>query len=548
MDTSTEALIKLQSELETNATGLKGLWDSCGRLTVSRRLAGLAESMTQSDFDNFTLPSGHALNSVAAESANILATGCSDWITPADQPWFALRPAPMVSGRDDVDQWMSACTDILMSDLAASNFYQWAPLLYLDRAIFGVSAMEAVQGKKSPLSFRTFDVGSFYLADDADGNPDIITRTFYYTARQAEEEFGRENLPPEVLVDLQNKPLEKRKFLKIIYPRPALEHDPARGSKGAPIAIKWIYPQTKSVIQESGAEEMPVMASRWLRWSESSPYGISPTMEALCEIHGVQFLESNLAALIQTTVTPRIIVPQGYEGIPDLRAGGLTFGGQGPDSHPREWMQGGRIPEGMQFLERKEAAVRRFFHADLFQQFAQIDREMTATEVRAREAEKVARFSPAFAALTSEFINPLIRRVFMLLWRQGRLPAAPESLYYRDAAGDLMLSFPRIVQTSRMAMAMQALKRSAWGNMLSLWGPMIEAGHEVTDNLDMDVAFRDLARGDSMPTPWLKDSALVEEIRAKRAQALAEQQQAQMALEAVKSKPLMDMAQKVAEE
>lgn len=64
----------------------------------------------------------------------------------------------------------------------------------------------------------------------------------------------------------------------------------------------------------------------------------------------------------------------------------------------------------------------------------------------------------------------------------------------------------------------------------------------------MDVAFRDLARGDSMPTPWLKESALVDEIRAKRAQALAEQQQAQMALEASKSKPLMDMAQKVAEQ
>jgi hypothetical protein len=246
--------------------------------------------------------------------------------------------------------------------------------------------------------------------------------------------------------------------------------------------------------------------------------------------------------MAEGTVNPRMIVPQGFTGVPDLRAGGITMGGLTRETWPMEWMTGGKLDWGIAFLDRKENAINNIFHRPLFDQFAQIERQITAAEVHAREAEKVARFSPAFHQLTTELINPCLERVFMLLYRQGRFPAPPMEALYRDAAGILRLAFPQTVQTSRMALAMQAMRRQSVLNMIGVWTPYVEVTQDpsVFDNLDKDEAFRTLALGDGTPKDFLNDPDVVEQTRLARAQAQQAAQQAEMAQAALKSTPLVE--------
>ncbi len=53
----------------------------------------------------------------------------------------------------------------------------------------------------------------------------------------------------------------------------------------------------------------------------------------------------------------------------------------------------GQCNIGLELIKRKEYAIQEAFHFSLFQQFQQIEQQITAQEVRAREAEKLARFS-----------------------------------------------------------------------------------------------------------------------------------------------------------
>lgn len=538
MDTSNDGLIKLNNRMRTDASGMVSLWHECGRMCVSRKVQSLNAGAAQMVGDSSFTPEQAVLTTVASEANDTLAAGCLSWITPSDTPWFVWKPAPQLEGSDAVETWLQRCTEIAQIYLGSSNFYNRIHEAFLDRSTFGTACPWLQPGANHPLHFRTFDVGTFAVAEDNEGQVNLITRELDFDARQAEAEFGR--LPERMRQAAKDKPLDRHRFLHVIFERPASERNPDGGPLGMRFASRYIFLETKETVREGGYEELPAFVSRYLRWSESSPYGASPAMLALAEIRGVNYLELLLATQAEVTVNPRIILPQGYQGTPDLRAGGITMGGMTRESHPQEWLTGGRLDLGLAMLDRKENQVREIFHRGLFMQFAQIERQITAAEVRAREAERLARFSPAFTNLTTETINPLLERVFMILFRADKFPPPPREALVQNALGEWVMLYPQIVQTSRMALALQALKKSAFLSMLEYSLPLIQAGEQVLDNFDTDRAVRDLARGDGLPTTFIRDSEAVEGVRAARAQAQQAAAQAEMMQAAMKSKPITD--------
>lgn len=538
MDTTPQALFDLYERMRGDARGMFTLWEEVGRMTLTRKLQALtgAVSRTVNVSDTFTPYDAAILNSTAVDAVSIHAAGCNSWITPADGRWFKYSPPPEFE-RDSVESWLSHCTEIALLYLSASNFYSRVHELYIDRVVPGTATMTAEVGKRGPLNFRIFDQGSYVIADDEDGLADTILRERNLTARQAVEKFGAETLPAKIREDAQNKPTNLHRFLQAVYPRD-LSEQRRPGNQGMPFAECWLSFEEKMKLSEGGFEEIPFFTNRYLRWSESSPWGVSPAIQALAEVRGVNYLDLLYTTLAEVTVNPRIILPQGFQGVPDLRAGGITMGGLTRDSFPQEWMTAGRFDVGQNIIERKEKIIRNLFHVPLFEQFANIEREITATEARFREAEKVARFSPAFTQLTTELLNPLLQRVFMLLYRAGKFPPPPRDALYQDAAGDWRMAFPRVVHTSRMALAMDALRTGALADLVALYAPMVEAGSNVLDNLDQDESFRDLARGKGLPESYIRESEARDAIRVARAQAEQAAQQAEMAQALIKSNPI----------
>lgn len=527
-----EDLIKLNDTLRSEASGMQKLWVDCGRMCLTRRISSIISATSRSTTTDTVTPDTKLLNSVAVDAGANLASGLMSWVMPYEGRWFSWKPAPMQKGNEAVEEWLSACTEIALAELAASNFYDRAHEAMLDRGTFGIASLLVQEGRRNSLLFKTWDVGSYVIAEDEEMYVTVIPREFELTALQARDMF--DVLPPKVAQALAaNRPTEKSRYLHVIYPREDSQRQ-GTGPKAMPIASSYIHIDSKMVLKESGFEEMPAVVTRHLRWSEASAYGASPAMIALAEIRGVNYMELLMATLAEVQVSPRLILPQNFEGVPDLRAGGITFGGLDRNSFPQEWMTGGRVDFGLAFIERKEKAIKQAFHSNMFSLFTDRPGDMNIPHVDALQAEQLGRISPAFTSLTTGFINPVLERVFMILFRAGKLPPPPREAYVANSLGQPTLLFPRTVQTNRMSQEMERAKQGRFGSILQLAAAMTQAGQAAMDNLDGDRAIREITTDAGLRDLLVP---LEERDRQRQQRAMAQQaaQQQQMLMEAARN-------------
>ena len=302
-----------------------------------------------------------------------------------------------------------------------------------------------------------------------------------------------------------------------------------------PIASIYVEKDKRLVVRVSGYTEQPFFATRYLKWYAEHAYGWSPSWVALPDARQLNFLQKQLDALAELAAFPRFLVPDTHEGEVDYRASGVTyFDAANPNGIPREWATTGRYDIGKDRVTEKQTSINKAFHVDLFQMFANLDRpQMTAREVAERSSEKLIQFSPTFSRLTTELFTPLLRRIFGILTRAGKMPPPPKEIIQQAPTGEAFLPEPEIVYSSKIALAIKVLENASLMNMFELWMPISEGKPEVLDNVNWDETFRDSVRNAGLPARWLIEAKQVEEIRAQRAEQMAQmQKQQQMAAQA----------------
>lgn len=530
MATDRKELAKRLLDRHAALKGERAAWDAFWQEVGDYVMPRKAQVLEQTDAPS-TVKQQVLFDSTAIRANNILANGQLAWMTPHESSWFSFDPPPEMSGNDRVAQWFKRCSEIAHLEFSRSNFYSEIHELYLDRGAFGTAVIFCDTGKLSALRFETWDVGSFSVAEDDEGYVDTVSREYCFTLRQAEQHFGRENLSEEMQKALGEAASDPKKldarytFLHMIYPRSPEEIDPEKvDPENMPIASVYIDQKAKQVVKVSGYRELPFFVTRFLKWGKA-PYGWSPSWIALPDSRQLNFLEKNLDALAEVTAFPRMLVPQNYAGDFDLRANGVTyFDPNNPNAVPREWMTGGRYDVGLDRANRKQRAIEDAFHVDLFQMFSQQEKQMTATEVSERAAEKLIQFSPTFARMTTELFNPMLRRAFALLLRGGYFPPPPPEALAQDAGGPY-LPEPKISYSSRIAMSIRALENNAFNRTLAMMMPVAELRPDILDNFDFDRIVRAMARNDGMPSEWMLDAEVVKQMREARAQAAAQQAQ-----------------------
>lgn len=526
---SAELILKRHERLKSDRYPWMAFWQDVANYVMPRK----SEILSQRWYPDQSKEQ-RIFDSTAIRANQILANGHMSWITPQGQAWFSFDAPDQVSESDEAKQWFAACTEIARRELARSNFYTESHEFYLDRGGFGTACMFASEGKKTPLNFEAWELGKYSLSEDDEGRIDTVFREFEMTLRQMELRFGRENLSEDSRKRLDgNDPKaqdEKLTVVHAIYPRSPDDFDPRkRDGKNMPVASVYVEQGQKHVLREGGFMESPFFASRFLHWSKSV-YGWSPSWMALPEARQLNFLEKMMDSLAEVAAFPRILLPEGFAGAVDLRAHGITYFDHNSPStaRPQEWLTQGRYDIGKDRGDVRRKAIEQAFYVDVFQMFAQIERQMTAREVAERSAEKLDQFSPSFSRLTVEFLNPCLQRVFAILLRGGHFPAPPNEALVLGASG-AFIPEPKVNYSSRIALAIKALETMGFERTLESWQPMIQARPDVLDNLDLDTAFRDMARNNNVPSRWLIDARKMQQKRAARAQQAQQQQQATMA-------------------
>jgi len=188
-------------------------------------------------------------------------------------------------------------------------------------------------------------------------------------------------------------------------------------------------------------------------------------------------------------------------------------------------------------MARKADTINKAYYVNMFTMLEQLaDKKMTAYEIAQRLGEKLEQFTPVFYRRVGEFLNPLLRRVFGILYREGKFGQAPASLMVQNPGDKYSsLAMPEIAITSRISLALKALQNQGMVNTLQVLEPLAAARPEILDNFDLDTMARELARNYGVPPDLLRPLKKMAQMRQQRQQMAAAQRAIDMAQGAAKA-------------
>jgi len=179
-------------------------------------------------------------------------------------------------------------------------------------------------------------------------------------------------------------------------------------------------------------------------------------------------------------------------------------------------------------IEKTTAKINAKFFKDLFLMFVEADRtgrNITATEVMERQAEKLTVLGPVLERLEGELLSPLIERTFSIMVRKGLIlppPAVIEGMPLR------------IQYISVLAQAQKMAGVTAIDQWTSGVAASTAIDPEATDLVDMDEV-------NTMKADMLGIPAKV--VRSKGAVAMRRKQRAQAQEQASKASQMIAMAE-----
>jgi len=449
-----------------------------------------------------------------------LAAGLYSYMFPTDSKAFALKiNNEKFAENEDVKQWLHNVTDILHLHMIQSNFREAFFELLKSLGLFGTGCFQCEKGLKGQvLNFINFYMGEIYIDVDSRWNIDTVFRQFEYTARQAEQEFGRENLGEKVSIALDDpkKINDKFKFIYATYPRKG-----ADGKNKDPLTmdyeVKYVSEDDKKIVKESGTPELSMQVSRFDR-DATEKYGRSPMMKMLSDIQMLSEMKMVRIKAWEKMCDPPIVLPDDGSIWPlATQPGGVIHKATGGDD-PFWFEFKGDLNKLNEAIDQTTKDIKDGFFISLFE-LPEQGVQMTATEVIQRAEQKMRTLTPIIGRLQSEYFNPMIHRMIRILGEAGVLPVMPEELMEAEYS---------IEYLGRLALALKSLESQ--GFIMTMDQLKVAFGEldrtEYLDNFDIDKASRNLARNNGVPATWLKNE---DTVKAEREQQMkAAQQQAAM--------------------
>lgn len=480
----------------------------------------------------------------ATLSLRTFAAGVMSDITNPGKPWFGYGIGDPYLERDDaVKEWVYQEEQETYEDLMRSPLYRVLPGIYEDWALYSTALMSIEEHFETVFHFRAYPVGSYVIDVDEYGAVDTVGVKFRQTVRQVVARFGRKrkdgsldpsNLSGPVIWAYERGDLEQWVDVwRVVGPNE--DYDPriitaeAKEWKSCYFegGLSSITSQPYGAsddgdkfLEESGFEYFPFLCARWKVVGEDI-YGCDgPGMIAHGDVRQLQHIQRKILRGVGKMVDPNFVAPPEMKNLPaTLESGKATFLNETGDKKLRVTHE---VDPGIftadQIQEQTRGRIRRAFYEDVMRAFLDDQRRQppTATEIQERFKEKLFELSGPFQMLHSEFLRPLIEKVFLLRMRQGRVAPPPPQLQ----------GMPLTVEYH--SVLLQALKQvnvSSIDRFLLTAGQMAAADPSLMDVVDGDEVLRGVAKIYDVPPAFLRSQEEVAAIRDQRAQAVAAQQQ-----------------------
>tara|TARA_R110000850_G_scaffold13905_2_gene44635 strand:- start:1302 stop:2978 length:1677 start_codon:yes stop_codon:yes gene_type:complete len=460
-------------------------------------------------------------DSTAVTACTLLAASLQGTLTSPSLPWFSLKLRDQDLNQErDIQVWLEDTASRMYDVFNESNFNTEVHELYLDLVSIGTGALFVEESRKGfneeGVHFNALHIKEYFIAENINGKVDTLYRKYKLTARQAVQEFGEDNVGEKVLEAAKEKPDKIFNFIHAVEPTEDYERATGKSATKLPFHSCHVCMEDKMKVRVGGYNEFPYLVPRWSK-ATGEIFGRSPSYNALPDIKTVnKAVEIGLKAWAKAIDPPLLVQDDGVIGRVRMTPGGITVVRNDGAIKPLQ------IGSNWQITDMKEnqlrTAIRQAYYSDQLQ--LQEGPQMTATEVQVRYELMQRLLGPTLGRFQSEFLNPLIERIFGIMLRNDALLERPEML--TEAEIDIEYVGP-LARSQRME------EVTAIDRLYELVFGVAQADPSIMDLINHDVAMRARATLLGVPKTILRGQDEVDAIREQRAEQ--QQMQQQMAMQ-----------------
>jgi hypothetical protein len=397
------------------------VWPTAGNFLEEKNPSRQITSVYESIYDNT------AELAVQNSGAGMMAGHMSPSLR-----WHRLTVEdPDLAKFSTVKRWLDKVEDILFAIYAKSNLYEIAHRGFEEQAAFGTEAIHIEEDFKTVARARIFTAGEYRLALGDRGIPDTLYRRTMLGAKVMVNMFGEDKVSDIVKRAAMKEPYSTFEVLHIIEPNDDI-NPMLRDPSNMPYRSIWIEAGNREQrLREKGFEEQPFSVTR-ARVRGNWPYGISPGMSALGMTRVLQEMEKSSLVGVHRMTSPPLIGNARFKGILNLMPDAINWASGTEDPFLRPLYQ---INMNIRELEAKQEQIRsrigKSFYTDLFLMFADAassGRQVTATEVVEKAAERRLILGPIVERQSVEKLDPIVDRIFGIALRNNMFPPVPDEL------------------------------------------------------------------------------------------------------------------------
>ncbi|MBR4507352.1 MAG: head-tail connector protein [Alphaproteobacteria bacterium] len=354
------------------------------------------------DARRYTVPTTNTevatlFDSTAADAVDNLAASIYTLLTPPESLWINLVKESDASPNPEI------ATNALRANLNDSNFYTTVHQAYMDLCIYGTACMFMTEnpiGATSAFSFTTIPMTDIAIL------PNAIFHTTSMSATDVMMRYPNWVPTKDVMKKIEANPDTP---LRLIQSLVGLEF------------VAWLDIDgaiEDNIVATGTFETNPYLIFRWSVCS-GELYGRSPVLRALPDIKTANKVVE--LVLKNATIAVSGIWQADDDGVINLQNINLTPGAIIPKAVGSSGLtplsSGANFDVSQLVLNDLRDRIRHTLLADRLGFMS--DREMTATEVLARNADMMRVLGATYGRLLHEFIRPLCERGLQILSRRG---------------------------------------------------------------------------------------------------------------------------------
>lgn len=356
-------------------------WDSALRYT-----------MPTADDDAATL-----FDATAADAVDNLAASMYSLLTPPESLWISLIP----ESEDSPDATTAAAA--LRANLNDSNFYTTIHQCYLDLVILGTACLFMAEnpiGADSAFSFTAIPMKDIAIL------PNAVFHTASMPAREVMEKYPSWTPPADIRDTIKKDPDMPLRLVQSLVGKDFT----AWLDVGGDIE--------NNIVSKGTFETNPYLIFRW-SVASGELYGRGPVLRALPDIKTANKVVE--LVLKNATIAVSGIWQADDDGVINLSNINLTPGAIIPKAVGSSGLtplsSGADFDVSQIILKDLRERIRHALLADRLGLLS--EKEMTATEIMARNADMMRILGATYGRLLHEFIRPLCERGLQILSRRG---------------------------------------------------------------------------------------------------------------------------------